>query len=38
MTGVPIRRGNLDTDTQRENDVKTGGEDSHLEAEASGLD
>ena len=30
MTGVLMKEGNLDTDTQREDQVETQGEDGHL--------
>ena len=38
MTGVPKKRGNLDTDTQREDYVGTQGEDSHRETKDRGLE
>lgn len=37
MTGVLREGGNLDADTQREEDVKTQGEDRHLQAKERGL-
>lgn len=35
MTSVLIKMGNLDTDTRREDDVTTQGEDGHLKANDS---
>ena len=36
LTGVLVRRGNLDTDTHWEDHVRTQGEDDHLQAKERG--
>lgn len=38
MTGVFIEKGNLDTDMLKEDDMKTQGEDGHLQAKERFLD